>query len=54
MWERGSFRQNSQGMPLQRGGSRAGTVSGSYAKVWEDRERRGEESSRQGEHVPKP
>lgn len=27
---------------LRKGGSRAGTVRGSCAKIWEDRERRGE------------
>lgn len=37
---------------LSEGGSRAGTARGSPAKIWEDRERRGGESSRQGEHVP--
>lgn len=29
------------------------TVRGSHAKIWEDRKRKGGESSRQGAHVPK-
>lgn len=46
VWESaGSFRQNGQATPLQRGGGRAGTVTGGHAKIWEGRERRGGESS---------